>query len=139
MWWESIVGGITGIVEAGVTKVGDYFIEGQRQAAEKQRRADEYAEAVHQRKVELIKQGLAADANWEQAFAEQAASSWKDEYTLIVFTIPYIMCFIPGLSPYVDMGFEAIARTPMWYQGIVGSLVLATVGIRMWRRQQSDT
>ena len=40
--------------------------------------------------------------------AEQAATSWKDEYTLIVVSIPAIMAFIPGLDVYVKDGFLAL-------------------------------
>jgi hypothetical protein len=103
------------------------------------RRTQEYAEAVHQRKMKLTEQGLAADVNWEMAFANQAANSWKDEYTLIVTSIPLVMAFIPGLDVYVKAGFDAFSTTPLWYQIMVQTMFYATVGIRMWRNTQYDT
>ena len=77
--------------------------------------------------------------NWEMEFAKQAASSWKDEYTLIVVSIPAVMAFIPGLDVYVANGFDALSKTPPWYQLMLITLFFATVGIRYWRRNQSDT
>jgi hypothetical protein len=100
-------------------------------------------EATGERRAQLIRDGLAADANWEMAFAQQAASSWKDEYTLIVVSIPAILAFV-RIGPFdgpaiVKDGFAALSATPLWYQGLLLSLFLATVGIRYWRRSQSDT
>jgi hypothetical protein len=76
---------------------------------------------------------------WETEFAKQAATSWKDEYTLIVVSVPVVMAFIPGLDGYVLKGFEAFAACPLWYQVMVQTLFYATYGIRLWRRQISDT
>lgn len=90
-----------------------------------------------QRQIELIQQGLAADATWE---LEQIKSSgWKDEYVMIVLSIPLIMCFIPGLAMYVSLGFTALSATPQWYQWLVLMVFAAVYGIRIWRRNQSDT
>jgi hypothetical protein len=96
-------------------------------------------QAAGDRRAQLIREGLAADANWEMEFARQAASSWKDEYTLIVVSVPAILAFVPGCAQYVKDGFAALSDTPLWYQTALLSMFLATVGIRYWRRSQSDT
>jgi hypothetical protein len=97
----------------------------------------EYQEAVHTRKIELIKLGLHADATWE---LEQIRSAgWKDEYVLLVLSIPLVMCFIPGLDTFVHKGFAALDTTPTWYQFLVPMVFAAVFGIRTWRRNQSDT
>lgn len=135
--------GITSIVKgiaAGIAgPVVDYLKVRQQLKHEERRQKAEYAEAVHQRKVELVKAGLTADMNWEMEFARQAEHSWKDEYTLIVVSIPAVMAFVPGLDKYVADGFKALALTPSWYQLMLVTLFFATVGIRYWRRTQSDT
>ena len=95
--------------------------------------------AKGERQAALIMQGLTADMNWEMEFARQAATSWKDEYTLIVVSVPAILCFVPGGSAIVASGFDALSKAPLWYQGILITLFLATVGIRYWRRSQYDT
>lgn len=95
--------------------------------------------AAGDRRAKLISEGLAADANWEMEFARQAASSWKDEYTLLVVSIPAILAFVPGGAPYVAAGFVALAATPAWYQLVLLTMFFASVGIRYWRRSQSDT
>jgi hypothetical protein len=119
--------------------LADIYKQRQEIKAKEREREFELQEAIHKRRVELIAQGLAADANWEMEFARQAATSWKDEYTLIVISIPALLCFIPGMDTYVKAGFSALNETPAWYQITFLSLFLATVGIRYWRRTQSDT
>ena len=100
-------------------------------------------QAAGDRRAQLIREGLAADANWEMEFARQAATSWKDEYTLLVISIPAVLAFVR--TPWMDgpaivaAGFDSLATTPVWYQILLGSMFGATVGIRWWRRTISDT
>ena len=126
---------LTGLVKP----VTDYF--GRRRELKSQEHQAELKikDAIAERQVNLIKDGLAADMSWETEFAQQARSSWKDEYTLIVVSIPLVMAFVPGLAGYVALGFTAFASTPMWYQIMVQTIFYATYGIRLWRRNQSDT
>lgn len=117
--------------------VGDYFNERQKLKSAEKLRDLEFKDALHKRQVELISQGLAADATWE---IEQIKNSgWKDEYVLIVLSIPLIGCFVPGLDVYILRGFEVLGTTPQWYQWLIGLIFTAVYGIRVWRRQQSDT
>ena len=94
--------------------------------------------ALTERQLALIEQGLHADMQWELEMAKQAASSWKDEYVLILVSIPAILTFF-GFSKEVAEGFEALEKMPRWYQIVFVSVLLATYGIRWWRRSQSDT
>jgi hypothetical protein len=125
----------TGIPQAAA----DYFTERMKLKAASRLRELEFQQALHQRKLELISQGLTADMNWEMEFARQAATSWKDEYTLLVVSIPAVMAFIPSFAHYVAEGFAALQGTPAWYQILLGTMFGATVGVRWWRRSQSDT
>lgn len=68
---------------------------------------------------------------WENIFAEQAATSWKDEYWTIVLSIPMILCFFgPRAVAVVRDGFAALAMTPAWYQGTVLAAVGGAFGLR---------
>jgi hypothetical protein len=141
----SLIGKIIGDTLGTITTpIVDYLKTRSEDAARLRLRKIELQDAISARKVELVKQGLMADMSWEQTFAEQAASSWKDEYTLLVVSIPAILAFI-RIDGYINgpaivsAGFDALGKTPMWYQMVLISLFLATVGIRYWRRNQSDT
>lgn len=132
-WIKALLG--KGIVEP----VATYYT---RRAELQQARFEaqlKYENAKGERAATLIREGLAADANWEMEFARQAQTSWKDEYTLIVVSVPAVMAFIPGMDVYVHAGFAALDKTPAWYQLLLVTLFFATVGIRYWRRTQYDT
>lgn len=125
---------------SGILKpVGDFFNRRQEIKAVEHQNDLELTKAIGERQAKLVSEGLAADASWEMAFANQAASSWKDEYELIVVSVPTIMCFIPGLDVYVHKGFAALETTPGWFQFLLVTIFLANYGIRYWRKTQSDT
>ena len=139
--------GVLSDIVSGIGKpVSDYFNRRQELKAEQYKLDSEERVKMHElkmaemdRHIELKRQGLTADLNWEMEFARQASSSWKDEYTLIVVSIPAVLAFIPGGSDIVSHGFDALEKTPGWYQLLLLTLFMATVGIRYWRRTQSDT
>jgi len=133
------MGWLSKILAGPVVAIGEIYKRRMELKAEERSQEREIRKAITERKLELIKQGLTADMSWEMEFARQAESSWKDEYTLIVVSIPLVMAFVPGLSEYVKMGFAAFAATPLWYQIMVQSIFYATYGMRLWRRNQSDT
>lgn len=128
--WDKIVGTVTQPIADGVKS----YLE----IRSKERlRKIELEDAIHQRRVELIKQGLAADASWE---LEQIRNSgWKDEYVLLVLSLPLVGCFIPATSDDILRGFEVLAQTPEWFRWLVLMIFAGVYGIRIWRRQQSDT
>ena len=130
MQWLNL---LTGIPEA----IGNYFTEKQKLKSVERLQKLELDAAVHKRKVELISQGLHADASWE--IEQIKASGWKDEWVLIIVSIPLILCFIPGADVYVAAGFSALDKTPDWYTWLVLLIFTAVYGIRIWRRTQSDT
>jgi len=76
---------------------------------------------------------LQYDNEWE---LEQIKNSgWKDEYVLVLLSIPLVMVFIPPLAPYVLIGFQILAQCPEWYRWLMTMIFAAIYGIRIWRRQ----
>ena len=86
----------------------------------------EEKKAVHERKLEALKQ----DSNWENIHANNAASSWKDEWFTILFSIPCVLAFFPSMVPVVMQGFNALDSMPDWYKGFLGAAVAASFGLR---------
>ena len=67
---------------------------------------------------------------WDTIMAKGSTSSWKDEWLTILFSIPLVACFIPGLDAWVVAGFEALERTPDWYVYALSVVVAASFGVR---------
>jgi len=115
----------------------------------------EYKSQKRQLKADIEMETLRGKAAWERAKTERASESegrdhewelesirnsgWKDEYVLIVMSLPMILSFIPFTQPFVVSGFEALNGTPLWYRTIVASIYLATFGLRLWRRDMNKS
>ena len=81
-------------------------------------------------KVKIARAKVEGGINWDIEQAKASASSWKDEWLCVLFSIPMIMCFIPGLEVYVIRGFEVLAQMPDWYQACLMVVVAASFGFR---------
>lgn len=71
-----------------------------------------------------------ADIDWDLEAIKASNNSWKDEWLVILFSIPMIMAFIPGLEGVVARGFEQLNMMPDWYQYSLGVIIAASFGIR---------
>lgn len=78
--------------------------------------------------IERIKTTTEGDIAWENTSIGN--SGWKDEYLTIVLSAPLIMCFVPGLVPYVKAGFAALAECPDWYKWSIGIMVSSAFGYK---------
>jgi len=95
------------------------------QAAEAQLKL---TQAEAKAKILLSKETSVAD--WERVMAEGAKSSWKDEWFVIILSIPLILCWIPGAEGWVDRGFEQLNKAPDWYFYSLGIAISASFGVR---------
>ena len=69
-------------------------------------------------------------ADWEYVMARNSGSSLKDEWLTLLFSIPLIMAFIPGMEVYVQAGFVVLATMPEWYTYVISVIVAASFGVR---------
>lgn len=72
------------------------------------------------------------DANWE--LAQINNSGWKDEFVLLLLSVPLVLVFIPPLQPYVLNGFSVLDACPAWYRWLVVVIFAAIYGVRVYRR-----
>lgn len=99
-----------------------------------------------QQEIELAT--LRNTSDWESTMANASVTSWKDEYLLIIFSLPLIGMFV---SPYIDLivllytngvyldGMLAQAATealsnlsmaPDWYVMVIFTMVGASFGVK---------
>ena len=71
-----------------------------------------------------------SEADWEKIMAQGSQSSWKDEWLVILFSVPLILAFIPGMEEVVANGFARLNELPEWYQYTLGVVVAASFGVR---------
>ena len=88
-------------------------------------------QATVEGKVKLLQSASDNVADWEKLHVKGSMTSWKDEYVLILYSIPVMMVFVPFLVPYAIAGFAALATLPSWYTYTLVTISLASFGIRM--------
>ncbi|HAG29814.1 MAG TPA: hypothetical protein DCL39_10155 [Alteromonas macleodii] len=85
-------------------------------------------EAETRSKILLSKETSVAD--WERIMAQGSRSSWKDEWFVIILSLPLILCWIPAAEGWVERGFEQLNKAPDWYFYSLGIAISASFGVR---------
>ena len=96
----------------------------EKKAQAKTRVAKAEAEAV------VMQKKATGEIDWDLKMADASVSSWKDEWLVILFSIPLILAFIPGMEDIVSRGFQQLEQMPDWYQYSLGVIVAASFGTR---------
>ena len=78
----------------------------------------------------IMEKKATAEIDWDLEMARGSQSSWKDEWLVILFSIPLILAFIPGMEEVVANGFSQLEAMPQWYQYSIGVIVAASFGVR---------
>ena len=86
-------------------------------------------EAEAKSKIMLSKETSVAD--WERIMAQGTQHSWKDEYLVLLFSVPLILCFTGEWGrTAVAEGFAALEAMPEWYQYTLGVIVASSFAVR---------
>lgn len=71
-----------------------------------------------------------AETDYDVEALRQQQYSWKDEWLTLVFTLPFICSFIPGIQEYVAQGWTYIPSVEQWYPILLVGIVASTFGLR---------
>ena len=78
----------------------------------------------------LKEQQIAGKISWEASAVDQMKGSWKDEVILLALLIPAVLVFIPGWTPHIKAGFEALHSLPDYYKHLLYIACSASFGIK---------
>ena len=82
-------------------------------------------------KTSLMEKQIKGEMDWDIEAIKGSKDSWKDEWILILWSVPMIMIWIPPLQIYVESGFLALKdNVPDWYFWTWGAIVSASYGIK---------
>jgi hypothetical protein len=90
------------------------------------------AKVAHAKAEAVVMQKKATgEIDWDLKMADASASSWKDEWLTIIFSVPLVLSFCGDWGrQIVDDGFAALTNMPDWYQYTLGVIVAASFGVR---------
>ena len=78
----------------------------------------------------LKEQQIAGKISWEATAVDEMKGSWKDELILICLLVPAVAVFIPGWTPHIKAGFEALHSLPDYYKHLLYIACSASFGIK---------
>ena len=78
----------------------------------------------------IMEKKATGEIDWDLEIAKSKANSWADEWLVILFSIPLILAFVPGMEEEVANGFAQLNAMPQWYQYSLGVIVAASFGVR---------
>ena len=79
----------------------------------------------------VMQKKATGEIDWDLKMADASASSWKDEWLVILFSIPLILAFCGDWGrQIVSEGFTALEAMPQYYQYTLGTIVAASFGTR---------
>ncbi len=129
-WWSAIIEPVVSIIK-------EPLVEWQKRKTLKVEQVDKALQREHDlnlKKIdvnmELAKQGQKIEATWDSTAQKQMTASWKDEWFVLLFSIPLVLSFIPQYQDEVLEGFRVLSKTPDWYIYLVFGIVSATFGLR---------
>jgi len=86
--------------------------------------------AKAQAEATVMQKKATGEIDWDLEMAKSKSNSWADEWLVILFSIPLILAFIPGIEEVVSNGFAQLESMPEWYQYSLGVIVAASFGVR---------
>ena len=75
-----------------------------------------------------------AEGSYDLEAQRQMQHSWKDEYLVLVMSLPFIGSFIPVVQDSVAKGWTYVAQAPQWYQVAFIGIIMATFGLRWYSK-----
>lgn len=100
---------------------------------------------LQEAKAELAMKRAEHAANWEITQAEQAATSWKDEFLTVLLFTPVLLTFttiiiaaVPGTEAIVlrmqettNQSWDQLNAAPEWYRYLLFAAASAVFGLRL--------
>ena len=82
-------------------------------------------------RAKIMLSAATSEADWEKIMAQGTQNSWKDEFLVILYSIPLVLSFCGewGRNTVAD-GFDALSTMPEWYQYTLGVIVASSFAVR---------
>jgi len=118
------------IIGSALSLVGDLAGNWMKGKVDKQKAESDVKVAKAKAEAVVYQKQATGEIDWDLESMKGSQSSWKDEWLTVIFSIPLVMCFIPGMEEIVQNGFARLNELPEWYQYTLGVIVAASFGVR---------
>jgi hypothetical protein len=116
-------------IAKGLFGLGGQYMDNKR-ADKKQKH--ELKAAVTKSAIDRAKEGNLSAAELDKISLSDRG--WKDEYLLIITTLPVILSFFPSMVTDIQAGFAALETMPEYYWYALAMIYIDTLGFRRMLR-----
>ena len=125
-----MIGGLVTLGSAIVSGISGYFKD-KNEIKKVQVEADKLLiMAKAEAEANKMKRESEQDYDLDKIAMNAMDKSWKDEFLLILFSIPIAMCFFPEYRQYVEDGFKTLNIIPEWFMYIYVAMIVVIYGLR---------
>ena len=118
-----MIGGLIG----PIANLAGTFLQGR---LERTKANTEMKVAEAKARATVMEKQATGEIDWDLEAIRGARNSWKDEWLVILFSIPLILAFVPNMELVVLNGFEVLEQMPEWYQYSLGVIGASSFGVR---------
>ena len=118
-----MIGGLIG----PIANLAGTFLQGR---LERTKANTEMKVAEAKARATVMEKQATGEIDWDLEAIRGARISWKDEWLVILFSIPLVLAFIPNMELVVLNGFSVLEQMPEWYQYSLGVIVASSFGVR---------
>ena len=87
--------------------------------------------AIQKAEAQIRMKEATGDIDWDLASIRASQHSLKDEFVLLLFSIPLILAFCGEWGrEIVTNGFQALETMPLYYQVSLGGIISASIGMK---------
>lgn len=113
------------VIGGSVVKAASEAFQARTKRKSKQ---DEFANAVHLKKLEAVENGKINEAEWNNNSIKRAG--WRPGFLTILIMFPIPLAFVPWFVPHIERGFEVLQGLPIWYHSAVGAVIASAFGLK---------
>ena len=121
---------IFGTIISAVSSLGKTWLENKKIKNQQKMQLAEAQVKAEIKKIELSAEETKGDTNYDLEVLKNQKHTLKDEYALLIVTLPFVLSFIPFTQDYIVKGWEYLQQAPSWYSGIFVGSIAGSLGLR---------
>ena len=121
---------IFGAIISAVSSLGKTWLENKKIKTQQKMQIAEAQAKAEIKRIEITANEVKGDTNYDLEVLRNQKHTLKDEYALLIVTLPFIFSFLPWTQDYIVKGWEYLQQAPSWYSYIFIGAIGGSLGLR---------
>ena len=126
-----------GSIISAVSGLGKAWLENKKIKNKQKMQIAEAQVKAEIKKIEVQASEVKGDTNYDLEVLRNQKHTLKDEYALLIVTLPFVLSFIPFTQDYIVKGWQYLQQAPEWYSYIFVGSIAGSLGLRFITKKLS--